>query len=432
MAFKRLIMYEVMSLLAAALLVAGCEDTVEFVNSPPSELAIARSKCTIWTGGEMTLTGSAKDAEEDPITFSWSANAGSFTPPDGVGEEVTWKAPDTPGSIILTLTVSDGIEDRSLSIAIEVGEEVATPIYGNVALDDHGYSYILTGDQPTVVSSSSHLTIGPGVSLIVDSEFGGLDVRGGLTINGHANNMANIGPNSCVGVSKTWGGIYLSGGSAQASIKNANIYAGTDGIQLIEGATATIDSSNITDQYDAAISVVEGASAIIRNCKIWDNGAGLFVSNADFTLMNCSIRYNNTRGVSVTVITDMPTTYTQLIEECVVANNGFDGIYLVGEASPVITQCALFFNGPESGEGYAVRLNNYISSDMVHAEYNYWGDTTEYEIAEHIYDKADNPAVIQAYVGFDPWLNQDPLVAIKRYTAGEATRGARIPALRGR
>ncbi len=421
MAFKTLIMYEVMIVIVAALLVAGCEDTVEFVNSPPSGLAIKRSKCVIWTGGEMALTGSAEDADEDPIAFSWSASAGSFTPTDGVGKEVTWKAPDTPGSIILTLEVTDGIEDRSLSIAIEVGEEVTTPIYGNVTLDDRRYPYILTDDQPTIVSASSHLTVGPGVSLVVDSEFGGLDVRGGLTVDGREDNMTNIGPNSCTGVSKRWGGIYLSGGSAQASIKHANIYAGIDGIQLIEGAAATIDSSNIIDQLGAAISVVEGATAAIRSCKIWDNGTGIFVSNADFTLMNCSIRYNTTRGVSVTVITDMPTTFTQLVEECVVANNGLDGIYLVGEASPTIHQCALFFNGPVSGEGYAVRLNNYTAGDTVHAENNFWGVTAEIEIAERIYDKTDNPATVQAFVGFIPWLDQEPLATVRR----EAQRGAR-------
>ncbi len=428
MTSKSFIMHGVVPLLVVAMFVTGCEDTVEFINSPPSELAIARSKCAIWTDGEIALKGSAEDPEEDPLTFSWSANAGSFTPPDGIGEEVTWKAPDTPGSIILTLNVSDGIDDRSLSIAIEVGEEVTTPIFGNVALVDHGYPYVLTDDQPTVISASSHLTVGPGVELIVDSEFGGLDVRGGLTVEGHAGNMANIGPNSCGGVTKVWGGIYISGGSAQASIKNVNIYAGTDGIQVIEGATATIDSSNITDQYEAAISVVEGASATIRNCKIWDNGAGLFISNADFTLQNSSIRYNYKKGISVTVITDMPTTYTQSIEGCVVANNGIDGIYLVGEASPAIHQCTLFFNGPESGEGYDMRLNNYLPSDTVHAENNFWGVTTEGEIAEQIYDKTDNPATIQAYVGFVPWLEQEPLVAIER----DAAKATRLTALRRR
>jgi hypothetical protein len=428
MAFKPLIMYEVVTLLIAALLVAGCEDTVEFVNSPPTELAIQRSKCIIWTSGEITLTGSATDAEEDPLVFSWSANAGSFVPPDGIGEEVTWKAPDSPGSVIMTLTVSDGIEDKSLSVAIPVGEEVTTPIYGNVSLDDKINPYVLTGAQPTSVSASSHLTIGPGVTLIVDSEFGGLDVRGGLTVAGQADDMTNIGPNRCSGISAKWGGIYLSGESAIASIKNANIYDSTDGIQLIEGATATIDSSNITDHDDAAISVVDGASAVITNCKIWDNGAGLFVTNADFTLTSCTIRYNAARGVSVTVITDTPKSFTQLIEACVVANNGFDGIYLVSEASPVITQCSLFFNGPESGGGYAVRLNNYTIEDTVRAENNFWGVTTELEIDEQIYDRSDNPALIQAYVDFIPWLEQQPPAADARGALREGAGEARNPA----
>ena len=414
MARNRLMLYEVVFFVVFVLLVVGCEDTVEFINSPPSELAIGRSKCAIWTGGEMTLTGSAKDAEEDPLTFSWSADAGSFTPSSGVGQEVIWKAPDTPGSVILTLNVTDGIDDRSISIAVEIGEEVTTPVYGTVVLEDQGYPYILTGDQPVIVSSSSNLTIGAGVELIVDGEFGGLDIRGVLTVDGRQGNMVNIGPNGCTGVSATWGGIYISGSAAQATIKHANVYASADGIQVIEGAAATIDSCNITNQNGAAVSVVDGASAIIRGCKIWDNGTGLFATNADFTLLNSSIRYNSTRGVRATVITDEPKTYIQSIEGCVVANNGFDGIYLVGEASPSIHQCSIFFNGPESGGGYAVRLGNYTVNDTVHAENNYWGATTALEIAEQIYDRTDNSATVQAYVGFIPWLDQEPLMAIDR------------------
>ena len=419
MAFNRLILYEVVALLAFVLFAAGCEDTVEFVNSPPSELAIYRSKCTIWTGGEMKLTASATDLEEDPLAFSWICDVGTFTPPDGVGEEVTWKAPDAPGSVIITMNVSDGVADKSLSIAVEVGEEITTPIYGNVLLDNKGYPYILTDNQPTVISANSRLTVGPGVELIVDSEFGGLDVRGGLDVEGRSGNMVDIGPNSCSGVTKTWGGIYLSGASAAATFKHMNAYAGTGGIQLIEGATATIDSCNITDQDDAAISIVEGASAIITNCKIWDNGTGIFVSNAEFTLQSSSIRYSKTRGISVAVITDQHAVYAQSIEGCVVANNGYDGIYLVGEASPVIHQCSIFFNGLEVSEGYAVRLNNYMAGDTVRAENNYWGATTELEISEMIYDRADNPATIGAYVGFIPWLTAEPVAAV------EGARGPR-------
>lgn len=409
MAIKPFVIYKVMLLLAVALLITGCEDTVEFVNTPPSELAISRSKCVIWATGEVTLTGSAEDAEEDPLTFTWSATAGTFTPPDGVGEEVTWRAPDTPGSVVVTLTVTDDIDERSLSIAITVGEEVSTPIYGNVALENQSYPYIITSSQVAVVSVGSHLTIGPGVDVIVDSEFGGLEIRGVLTIDGDAENMVKIGPNSCGGNTATWGGIYIAGGYAEAAIKHANIYAGTGGIQVIEGAIATIDSSNVTDHSGVAVSVVEGASVTVRNCKIWDNGAGVVATNADFTILDSSVRYNGARGVAVTVITDMPFDYDQTIEGCEIANNGIDGIYLVGEASPLIHQCSIFFNGSESAEGHAVRLANYTAADTVHAENNFWGATTKSEIAGLIYDRADNPASIQAYVGFEPWLEQAPL-----------------------
>ncbi len=393
---------------AFVLCLAACEETVEFVNVPPSKLSITKGKCYIWTAGEMTLTGSAEDDDGDPLTFTWSATAGTFTPPNGVGEEVTWRAPDTPGSVIMTLKVSDGIDERTLSVAIDVGEAFPSPIFGNVEFEDRGYPYIITDDQPVVVSASSNLTLGPGVILIVDSEFGGLDVRGGFTVNGQADDKVTIGPNSCVGVTHSWGGIYITGESANATIKNMNINAGADGIQALDGATVTIDSCTITDHDEAGLSVIDGSSATVTNCKIWDNGTGIYVMNADFSLLDSSLRYNDGRGVSVTVITDEPTTYDMAIEGCVLANNGVDGIFLIGEASPRIHQCSIFFNGPETGVGYALRLGNYTETDSVRADNNYWGTTEEQEVREMIFDRHDDAERVKAYVGYLPILTTEP------------------------
>lgn len=408
MAVNHLYLNKVTPFFIVLLFLVACEDTVEFVNVPPSSLSITKGKCYIWTTGVMALTGSATDDDGDPLTFTWSATAGTFTPPDGVGEEVTWRAPDTPGSVIITLKVNDGIDERAISAAVDVGEEFPSPIFGNVELEDRGYPYIITDNQPVVVSASSNLTLGQGVTLIVDSEFGGLEVRGGFIVNGQADDKVNIGPNSCVGVTHSWGGIYITGEFAHATIKNMNINAGADGIQALEGASATIDSCTITDHDESGISVIDGSIATVTNCKIWDNGTGIYVTNSDFSLLNSSLRYNNGRGVSVTVITDEPTTYDMTIEGCILANNGIDGVFLIGEASPVIHQCSIYFNGPESGVGYALRLGNYTETDSVHAESNYWGTTDEQEVREMIFDRHDDPARVEAYVGYLPILTAEP------------------------
>ena len=108
---------------------------------------------------------------------SWSASAGTFTPPGATGDVVTWTAPDTPRLVIITLEVTDDIDDRTISTTVDVGEEFSSLIFGTVEYVDRGYPYIITSNIPVTVSAGSHLTIGPGVKLIVDSGFGGLDVR---------------------------------------------------------------------------------------------------------------------------------------------------------------------------------------------------------------------------------------------------------------
>jgi hypothetical protein len=182
-----------------------------------------------------------------------------------------------------------------------------------------------------------------------------------------------------------------------------------DGIQINQGAEATIDSCTITDTDEVAISVLYGSNAVIRNCKIWDNNGGVFVVNSDCTLQFSSLRYNINYGVAAEVITDIGTGYSMIIEDCLIANNGHDGITLVGEAKPAIHGCSLYFNGPEEGGGYAVKLMSYTGTDSIHAENNYWGVTTRPEIEEQIYDARDNPGTIHAFVGFTPWLDAEPL-----------------------
>ncbi len=51
------------------------------------------------------LTCIASDPDGDVVRYSWSASEGSIT---GVGNKVTWIAPNKGGSFNITVIVSDG------------------------------------------------------------------------------------------------------------------------------------------------------------------------------------------------------------------------------------------------------------------------------------------------------------------------------------
>jgi hypothetical protein len=51
------------------------------------------------------ITCVASDADSDSLTYGWSAKDGKIT---GVGDTVTWIAPDAPGSYTIGVTVTDG------------------------------------------------------------------------------------------------------------------------------------------------------------------------------------------------------------------------------------------------------------------------------------------------------------------------------------
>lgn len=390
---------------------AGCEDKVVFANNPPSDLLISRSRCYIWTGGELNLTGEAIDNDNDPLSYRWVCDAGAFVPSDGKGQSVKWIAPDEPGYSFITMTVTDGIEERSLSISVDVGEKFPTLISGTKEIIDRGYTYIIiiedSPQQTITISPSARVTIGPGVKIIVDSEFGGLTVKGVLNVEGTEDRKVTIGPNSCGFGTETWGGIYYTGGSAGGTLKHLNLYEGTGGIQANEGAGIVLDTCSISDNTQFGVSVMEGSNAVITGCKIWDNGLGLFVTQSDITVRSSSIRYNVDGGVYLGVVPESVTDYSVLIEGCVIGSNDGDGITITGKASPEIHQCTIFFNGPASGGGYEIRLQNYTATDIIHAENNYWGYITEPEIEALIYDKADDPG-LGAYVDFVPWLDSEP------------------------
>jgi hypothetical protein len=398
---------------AGVFLWLGCNNGGKFINTAPSDLEITVSKCYVVAGGTVKLSGSAEDEDGDPLTYYWKAGKGSFIPSSAMGDTLTWKAPSEAGTVTITMTVTDDLEDRSTTQTITVCTQFPTSVITSRTIENSGNAYILTNTECLRIASSVTLTIEPGVTIIVDSPTGGFEVYGHLIAQGTPALGIRMQGNSCTSASGLWAGLYLSESNGQGTIAHMDLSMSNDGIQVGDGAILTIQDCELYDNANMGISVVnEGSAASIRSCKVWDNGTGIYVRNAAADIQTSSIRYSAGNGLELDLSADAAGTMVT-IDSCTIANNGIAGIQLAERAAPEIHYCSIFSNGESEGEpDYGIRLSSYTATDSVRAEYNYWGvgTTTQEKISALIYDKTDNPMLADAYVSFVPWLSASPVV----------------------
>ena len=395
----------------AALFSQGCENTARFANTAPSGLTLLPSKCFVATGQTVRLVGDAKDDDGDSLTFHWKASKGSFTPSSATGVAVDWRAPAEPGTVVITMTVTDDVVKVSKAQSITVCTVFPGTVTSSRTIENTGYVYILTNRDPLVIPSIATLTIEPGVTIVIDSETGGFATFGRIEARGHTGNKIKVQGNTCSTGSGLWEGVYLYEATGRGTFANADITMSKYGIQVVDGAKLTMDSCEIYNNQDMGIGVRNtGSRAEIHSCKIWDNGVGVYVINGEADIRGSSIRYSGGNGIELSFSLDAtPVT----IDSCSIGNNGISGIHLSEKAGPEIHYCSIFSNGGNPGEmNYGIRLASYVAFDSIQAQNNYWGVNmnTPAEISAAIYDAGDNPSQLKAYVDFTPWLNEGPIV----------------------
>ena len=115
----------------------GAEATVQVVvdvtdeNEPPGVTASC-DPCTVARGGKVRLKAMATDPDGDPLTYAWSAPAGSFS---RANEAVArWTAPAEPGSVTIRVEVSDG-RSGSASASVTVDVFNSPPAFGQPTHD---------------------------------------------------------------------------------------------------------------------------------------------------------------------------------------------------------------------------------------------------------------------------------------------------------
>ena len=106
-------------------------------NNPPVINSLVASADWTLPSGSLDVTCDASDADDDELSFVWSANGGSIT---GTGCEVTWTAPGQVGTYAITVIATDtygGSDTETLFTVVALEEPII--IEGLLVTADHCY-----------------------------------------------------------------------------------------------------------------------------------------------------------------------------------------------------------------------------------------------------------------------------------------------------
>ncbi len=96
-------------------LTASDSATVTVTTNPAPAVEAAAAPDSVAPGGQARLTANASDADGGPLTYAWSAPAGTFDATDAAS--VTWTAPSAPAIVDIVVTVTDNEGDTASATA---------------------------------------------------------------------------------------------------------------------------------------------------------------------------------------------------------------------------------------------------------------------------------------------------------------------------
>ena len=114
-------------------------------NRPPTVRARCEP-CTVPVGGTSTVTADATDPDGDPLTYRWSAAAGSVSNP--ATRQSPWTAPRQEGPVVVTVEVNDG-KGGTASDAVTI--QVIRPAVKEIVFEDVHFDFDRYSLRPEAV-----------------------------------------------------------------------------------------------------------------------------------------------------------------------------------------------------------------------------------------------------------------------------------------
>jgi outer membrane protein OmpA-like peptidoglycan-associated protein len=111
-------------------------------NRPPTVKAMC-DPCTVEVGKTSTVSADAQDPDGDPLTYRWSAPAGTFSSP--TSRQTPWTAPMVVGPVVTTVTVDDG-HGHQVSDGVTI--QVIRPVAREIVFEDVYFEFDRSSLRP--------------------------------------------------------------------------------------------------------------------------------------------------------------------------------------------------------------------------------------------------------------------------------------------
>jgi peptidoglycan-associated lipoprotein len=151
-------------------------------NRPPTVRATC-DPCTVEIGKTATVTADAQDPDGDPLTYQWTAPAGTLTSP--TSRQTPWTAPQQEGPVPFTVTVNDG---KGGTASANVTIQVTRPVQKQYTFEDVHFEF----DRYTLRPDALQILDGAVTAMQEDATLR-------LTIEGHTCNIGTAEYNLALG-----------------------------------------------------------------------------------------------------------------------------------------------------------------------------------------------------------------------------------------
>ncbi|MBM4388375.1 MAG: PKD domain-containing protein, partial [Deltaproteobacteria bacterium] len=312
------------------------------------------------------------------------------------------------GSYTIKLGVKDGIGQTS-NATKDVTLSLVQYVSGNITTTTWTGTIVITGD--TVVPSGNTLTISDGTSVLftsIDANSDGvgdydLTINGTLKIAGTAGNPVIF---TVYGASnknpRAWNRIILNGTGSE--IKNAIIEYGDIGLEIkdnasisdttvrfnqyclnvLTGASATLNKVTLTDSVKDCVSVSAGTINITESAIKDNGGNGIYVNGGTMNLSLSSVTGNDKSGI------EYYKGGAGLVTKNKVMGNAFEGVRIgtdgTNDPNPVINYNNVYGNALQKGrvvEDVNISAST-TASDYLTKTSSSW-QTPSGEILDYIY-----------------------------------------------